>query len=156
LFNKFQAEWIPRIGYETTIGKLNLFTRYEFYRYTGGTLFDGSKASDNNYDEWDIGFSYGMVYGEFSYAATKPNGGGHNAWLSFGVNHDFGPIYADLSLNFQYHDLADKYRMNSVLLQVGHVFDNGVEPYAAFSLGGQNAYNVPKDNIFLVGVQYHF
>lgn len=155
-FKRFQAEWIPTVGYQTQIGDLQLYTQLAFYRYTGGILPDGSNAKDNDYNEWDTGFSWGDFFGQFCYNATKPKGGAHDSQLQLGINHDFGPAYLELSVAAQHYKKKGKNRIKAGLIKVGHEFNNGIEPFAALSIGGKNVDNERIATRFFVGLIYNF
>ena len=154
-FKRFQAEWVPAVGLTHDIGDLNLYATYRLYRYTGGTLFTGDRASSWNFDEVAIGASWKGLYGEIAYVA-RTKGDSKDTLFQVGYAHSFGKLTLDGQVNVLRYDEASVTRFQNFQLKASYDVGRGFEPYIGYSIGGKDVYNDSVDNQFFVGVQYNF
>lgn len=154
-FGDFQAEWIPAIGVTHSFGEVDTYLTYRLYRYTGGTLWTGDRASTWNIDELAVGASWKGFYTEIAWVA-RTKGDSHDTLFNFGYEHSFGRFTLDAQVNFYYWDKPSSKRFNNFQLTGSYDIGHGVEPYAGFSLGGKNVDNESIDNKVFVGIRYNF
>lgn len=155
-FKKFQVEWIPAVGATVSVGDVNLYGTYRFYRYTGGTWWDDEKLSSYNYDELAVGGDWNGFYGELAYAIRPDDGDSRDLWLQLGYSYDIDKVNIDGSFFFTHYDEASATRFTSFQIQASYNFDNGIQPYVGVAIGGQDADNERIPTRVFAGIQYNF
>ena len=153
-FDKFQAEWIPAVGVSYTFGEVDTYLTYRLYRYTGGTLWTGERASSWNADEVGIGASWKGLYAEIAPLVWVKEGSRNTLFL-LGYGHEFGNLGLDAFVIFQHYNSPSKTRFTNFQLTASYNF-KGLEPYIGVTFGGKEADNSSIDNRVFVGIRYNF
>ena len=153
-FGRLQAEWIPEVGVANTFGEVDVYLVFRLYRYTGGTLWTGDRASSWNADELGIGGSWNGWYTEIA-RLVRVKEGSKNTLFILGREHAMGDFVLDAHVNFQHYDTPSKTRFTNFQLTGSYNF-RGVEPYVGFTLGGREADNSSIHNRVFFGIRYSF